>query len=150
MDGHASADAAQALGITPATLRKWTEEFADWLSPAAGDPRERRYADDDLRVLRRAAKLLKRRRGFAYVRECLATELDVPARERVVGEAIEPEPPPATEQADGPAAVELVVIEPEPRVPPISPACWSAWPSCTASCCATRSRRSARCPTHLL
>ena len=118
MDGHASAEAARALGVTPATLRKWTVEFGDWLSPAAGEARERRYVDEDLRVLRRAAELIKRRKGFAYVRECLAAEQAAPARERVVGEAIEPEPPQATAWDDEPAAVDAEVIEPEPRVPP--------------------------------
>lgn len=123
---YAAGEVARMLGVAPLTLRKWNGEFASWLSPD-GDAQERHYTDGDMRVLRRAADLLKLRRGYAHVRGRLASEFGAVERERAVGESqpIEPESPfasteepRANDAEDAPDVVEAEVIEPEPQVPP--------------------------------
>jgi DNA-binding transcriptional MerR regulator len=64
-------EVAEQFGVTPATLRLWSTHFEDHLSPAAqramtenGGAAQRRYTDDDLRVLSRAKTLLAT--GFTY------------------------------------------------------------------------------------
>jgi len=51
-------EVATSLDISPSTLRRWSNEFAEYLSDAAGRPGEdesksshRRYTDDDLETL---------------------------------------------------------------------------------------------------
>ncbi len=121
MDLYSSGEVAQMLGIAPITLRKWSVEFAAWLSPA-GTARERRYADADLHVLERAAELLKHQRSYARVRERRAAEFSAAERERAVGEVDPPAPDPWPDAEaagdDAPLVVEAEVIEPEPRVAP--------------------------------
>ena len=90
-------DASAALGVSPATLRRWSELFASALSPdaspeAAGT--RRRYSSDDLALLRYAAKLLADGHQFSDVSELLkvAKPEDIePLPERG------PEPPEAAE-----------------------------------------------------
>jgi hypothetical protein len=137
---YSSEEAARALEIAPMTLRKWVTEFAPWLTPAAGTARARRFTEEDLTVLRRAAELVKLRRSYAFVCGRLAAEFGMAERERVVGEALAPEPEPAqswepsadeatagepvpgakTEESSPSAAgvVEAEVIEPGQQVPP--------------------------------
>lgn len=62
---HRPKDVADQLGISPATLRLWSNRFADVLSPAAqkatteaGTSAQRRYTDSDLAIFRRAKTLL--------------------------------------------------------------------------------------------
>ena len=65
-------DAARALGISPSTLRRWSAEFADWLSDTAGrpqhspqgEPAHRRYTAADVAVLGQVGDLL--RQGLTY------------------------------------------------------------------------------------
>jgi hypothetical protein len=123
MGSYASDAAAHALGIAPATLRRWSTEFVGWLSPGA-NAAERSYSEEDMRVLSRAAELIRQRRGYAYTRERLTAEFSPVERERVVGEALEEELAgrdlPGHEDGSGQAAgaVEAEVIEPEAPVPP--------------------------------
>ena len=51
---------ARSLGVPVPTLRRWTQEFAEALSPEAqgGDGRPREFSLRDQRVLRRARELL--------------------------------------------------------------------------------------------
>jgi DNA-binding transcriptional MerR regulator len=65
-------DVSRSLGISPSTLRRWSAEFADLLSDAAGrpepspqgEPAHRRYTADDVAVLGQVGDLL--RRGLTY------------------------------------------------------------------------------------
>ncbi len=70
--GHRPAEVAAELGISTATLRRWTHHFARFLSlvqadPSAPDERQnaqRRYTDDDLETLLKIKGLLAE--GFNY------------------------------------------------------------------------------------
>jgi len=91
-------DAAELLDISPATLRRWSELFADALSPdaspeAAGT--RRRYTADDLALLRHAQRLLAGGHQIAEVAELLrvATPADL-----APPEAAESEPEPLSGQ----------------------------------------------------
>ncbi|MBN1661238.1 MAG: MerR family transcriptional regulator [Anaerolineae bacterium] len=64
---------ATELDLSPSTLRRWSNEFADFLSDLAGRPEpepgskmaHRRYTDQDLEVLRTVKSLLSE--GMTYV-----------------------------------------------------------------------------------
>ncbi len=51
---------ASELGVTQNTLKRWSKEFTQFLSPApmSGDGAGRRFTDDDLAVLRRVREQL--------------------------------------------------------------------------------------------
>jgi len=65
-------EVAQELNISYSTLRRWSTEFADFLSQSAGrpelseqgEPVQRRYTDEDVVILRSIGQLL--RRGLTY------------------------------------------------------------------------------------
>ena len=65
-------DVARELKISPSTLRRWSTEFADFLSETAGrleissqgESAHRRYTDDDVRLLGSINELLNR--GLTY------------------------------------------------------------------------------------
>jgi DNA-binding transcriptional MerR regulator len=118
MGAFSSSQVARMLGVAPVTLRKWSTEFAAWLSPGAVAEHQRSYADADLAVLRRAAELLARRRDYARARTRIAAEFATVERERAVGEHVASAPEPSFAPDDAATAVEAEVIEPEPRVPP--------------------------------
>jgi len=93
---HTPKDAADALDISPATLRRWSDLFADALSPdaapdAAGT--RRRYTADDMAILRYAQRLLTGGHQIGEVAELLryATPADLAPPE--------PEPPEAAQSA---------------------------------------------------
>lgn len=81
-------EVAGDLGIAPSTLRLWSTEFAEFLSPAAakrdGARRQRRYEEEDRRVLRRVGDVLAREgaRDYDQVRRRL---LEEGFRQREVG-----------------------------------------------------------------
>jgi DNA-binding transcriptional MerR regulator len=66
-------EVATQLQVSPSTLRRWSNEFADYLSDAAGRPHSasggqmahRRYTDDDLETLMNVKALLAE--GQTYV-----------------------------------------------------------------------------------
>jgi DNA-binding transcriptional MerR regulator len=66
-------EVATQLKISPSTLRRWSNEFADFLSDAAGRPQSeaggttahRRYTDEDLEVLMTIKGLLAE--GVTYI-----------------------------------------------------------------------------------
>ena len=66
-------EVATQLGISPSTLRRWSNEFADSLSDAAGRPEmvptggiaHRRYTDEDLETLMTIKGLLAE--GLTYI-----------------------------------------------------------------------------------
>src|SRR5581483_6306417 len=95
-------EVADRLGIQPQTLRVWSNEFAEVLSPAAtkavadgGKPGQRRYDEVDLQRLLRARELLDRYRSFAYALRHLRDEIQqqptlpsqAPSPDRAVGAA---------------------------------------------------------------
>lgn len=49
---HGTTSAAKILGVSAQTIRRWTDEFADYLSGAAlpDSGKNRRYTEDDLAV----------------------------------------------------------------------------------------------------
>lgn len=66
-------EVATQLQVSPSTLRRWSNEFADYLSDAAGRPHlaaggqmaHRRYTDEDLEVLMNVKALLAE--GQTYI-----------------------------------------------------------------------------------
>lgn len=61
-----SSEVAARLDISPSTLRRWTVEFADFLTEGASAPESqfRRYADDDVELLVTVKALLSE--GYTY------------------------------------------------------------------------------------
>lgn len=57
---------ARAINRTPPTVRAWTKEFGDFLSPTANPPRgeERQFTEEDAAVLRTVATM--RDQGIEY------------------------------------------------------------------------------------
>jgi DNA-binding transcriptional MerR regulator len=97
-------EVADDLGIAPSTLRLWSTEFAEFLSTAAakrdGALGQRRYADEDRRVLRRVGELLAREGASDYeqVRRRLLEE-------GFAQRALAPTPEPRASRADDGAAI---------------------------------------------
>jgi DNA-binding transcriptional MerR regulator len=96
---HPPNQIATTLGISPATLRLWSKHFAEHLSDGAalrprGDkrPRQRRYTDADVAVLREAGHLLTQ--GLTY--EQVKTYLPERLGERSEGTAPTARPPTAS------------------------------------------------------
>ncbi len=89
-------EVANQLQISPSTLRRWSNEFADYLSDAAGRPEmgprgrvaHRRYTDQDLETLLTIKGLLNE--GLTYVQVARRLEAlrvrQAPAEEAVVEE----------------------------------------------------------------
>jgi hypothetical protein len=120
MGTYSSEEAARALEIAPMTLRRWTTEFAAWLTPPGRATRARRFTEEDLALLRRAAELMKLRRGYAFVCERLAAEFGATERARTVGEAIAFEAIPA--QSWEPAGADILSSESHPGSQTVEPA----------------------------
>jgi DNA-binding transcriptional MerR regulator len=71
------------LGVASATLRRYSVQFSDYLSPSAsaavaqgGGALERRYTENDIALLKRASGLLERGQTFDQVRAQLADSED--------------------------------------------------------------------------
>jgi len=70
---------AQRLGVSPATLRRWSAQFAAYLSPDAGEAGQfdrggyghRRYSEDDAAILTLIKDLLTAGQSYAQVQEAL-------------------------------------------------------------------------------
>ncbi len=84
---------ARTLGVPVPTLRRWTQEFAEGLSPEAqgGDGRPREFSVRDQRVLRRAREILADGE-ITYAQ----------ARRRLREEGLLAAAPPSTEREDRP------------------------------------------------
>lgn len=87
---HRPKEIAERLAISPATLRLWSNHFAELLSPAAqksttesGTSAQRRYTDSDLVVLQRAKELLSSGHTYEESLERLKAE---PPQEQSVNE----------------------------------------------------------------
>jgi DNA-binding transcriptional MerR regulator len=68
-------DVTKALDISSATLRRWADEFSDYLSPkaASGQKRShRRYSDEDLDTLRVVKELMNSGLTYEQARQQLA------------------------------------------------------------------------------
>ena len=75
------ADAANRLGISPATLRVWSNQFGSFLEPAArqtvtgaGGGSQRRYSEADIAILSQVKQLLGSGKTYEFVRRVLANE----------------------------------------------------------------------------
>lgn len=97
-------EAAKVLGISPATLRRWSQRFAPFLSADAQGGEgglHRRYTEADLRVLEIAKGLLAQGHTYAQVERrlaALALEKEVPGPRTLAvastgGAGKEPPPP---------------------------------------------------------
>ena len=77
MTTYRPADVAERLGVSSATLRRWSQQFGGFLSAAAvsstdeASSKHRRYTDEDLAVLERAQRLLKEGLSYDEVRDRL-------------------------------------------------------------------------------
>lgn len=77
---HTPQVVATELDVSSATLRRWSDEFADHLSPEAGSTKgrsHRRYSEDDVAVLKAVKTLMSQGMTYAQVREDLDEQLAV-------------------------------------------------------------------------
>ena len=71
---------AAELDVSSATLRRWSDEFADYLSPEAGSTQgrsHRRYNDEDIATLQVVKNLMNDGLTYAQVREELADQFPI-------------------------------------------------------------------------
>lgn len=75
MSTYRPGEAAAILGVASATLRRYSVQFSDYLSPSAsaavadgGGALERRYTESDIALLKRASGMLDRGLTFDQVR----------------------------------------------------------------------------------
>ncbi len=86
-------EVASQLQISPSTLRRWSNEFADYLSDTAGRPQaatggqtaHRRYTDEDLEALMTIKGLLAE--GQTYIQ--VAKRLEALRRRQQPAEAVD-------------------------------------------------------------
>ncbi|MFN8454527.1 MAG: MerR family transcriptional regulator [Anaerolineae bacterium] len=69
---------AKTLGVAPATLRSWSDEFAEYLNPALGKS-PRRYTERDVGILSAVKELLEQGMTPDQVRERLDSRLSEPS-----------------------------------------------------------------------
>jgi len=95
---------ARNLGVPVPTLRRWTQEFADGLSPDArgGDGRPREFNVHDQRVLRRVREILTDPDAtYAQARRRLIEEgLLSSGPTEILPEPVEPAPQPTAEERE--------------------------------------------------
>ena len=113
-------DTYQALGVSGATLRRWSDLFASALSQDAAPEAEktrRRYSQDDMAILRYAQKLLADGHQIGEVAEILkvATPEDLAPPEP----EWRPEPPEAAESATESATGQDMPQEPSMALVPL-------------------------------
>lgn len=65
---------AKDLGVSPATLRSWSDEFAEYLTPRLGKS-PRRYTNRDVGILSAIKELLDQGMSYEQVHERLANRL---------------------------------------------------------------------------
>jgi DNA-binding transcriptional MerR regulator len=109
-------EVASQLGISPSTLRRWSNEFADFLSDAAGRPESdtgksahRRYHDQDLETLMTIKGLLGE--GQTYIQ--VGRRLEALRLRQAPQEAHETEQPSA-------GALAPSLVDPSPIAPAVS------------------------------
>ena len=78
--------AAELLGISVPTLRRWSKQFAGFLSPGArpGKGKHRNYAEGDMAVMARAKGLLEAGLTYQRVVEILVGEGEYPGERSLV------------------------------------------------------------------
>ena len=73
---HAPKAVAGELEVSPATLRRWSQKFSDYLSPEANSSgpgrSHRRYTDDDLAILRIIKEFMNNGMTYEQVHQQLA------------------------------------------------------------------------------
>ena len=78
--GRRPAEVSRELGVSPSTLRRWSQQFGGFLSPEAGNPgpqaagktTHRRYGSDDVETLQRVRQLMQQGLTVDEVRTQLA------------------------------------------------------------------------------
>lgn len=87
---HRPVIVAERLAISPATLRRWSRQFEEFLSPeAAGHNGRRRYSDADLQLLSRVHELLHMGLSYEQARRQLRLRgADVPENGHTGGAAL--------------------------------------------------------------
>jgi len=95
-------DLVDQFGVTKQTIRSWTAEFAEHLSPLANPPKggKRIYEDDDVRVMAAVAQLRQAGRSFADIHGELSE-----------GKRVDPEEVPSKEIAERPEFAPVSVLE---------------------------------------
>src|SRR5919202_6561375 len=79
---------AARLHLAPSTLRLWSTEFAEWLSPYAQPPKraqirgQREYTEDDVRTLEFVEDLLQQRLTYTAIKDRLRARAELLAREQ--------------------------------------------------------------------
>ncbi len=99
--GRRPAEVARELGVSPSTLRRWSQQFGDLLSPEAGSPTpqpsgkiaHRRYASEDVETLQRVRDSMQQGLTAEEIRTQLTVEI-----------TSEPEPEVEIEFDDDPVA----------------------------------------------
>ncbi len=109
--GRRPAEVSRELGVSPSTLRRWSQQFGDLLSPEAGNPdsqssgktTHRRYASTDVKTLQRVRQLMQQGLTVDEVRTQVAADF-APAPDP----ASAPTPVPDPEQIEEVPIGELV------------------------------------------
>ena len=99
---HTPQAVVRELDISPATLRRWADEFADYLSAEANPGQgggHRRYTDSDVQTLWKIKALMNDGATYEQVRQQLITHPAIADDELIVMDtpAIEDEPPAAVD-----------------------------------------------------
>jgi DNA-binding transcriptional MerR regulator len=84
---------AKELDISPATLRRWSDEFADYLSRGADSAQgrsHRRYSEHDITTLTTIKELMNNGMTYEQVRQQLVNRFTVPAESTL---HLSPDPP---------------------------------------------------------
>ena len=71
---------ARELDVSPATLRRWSDEFADYLSSGANSAQgksHRRYSEHDIATLATIKELMNNGMTYEQVRQQLANHFSV-------------------------------------------------------------------------
>ena len=119
-------EVATQLQVSPSTLRRWSDEFADFLSESAGRPHlaagtpaaHRRYTDEDLETLLTIKGLLAE--GLTYIQ--VGKRLEALRQHRPpVTAGVEGEAPPVTAGVEG-EAPPVTALGPSLRDAPFAPA----------------------------
>lgn len=74
---HSPQSVAKALSISPASLRRWSDEFTDYLAKGAGSTKDRshrRYNDSDIEILMEIKELMNSGMTYEQVRQHLRNQ----------------------------------------------------------------------------
>ncbi len=109
--GRRPAEVSRELGVSPSTLRRWSQQFGDLLSPEAGNPdsqssgktTHRRYASTDVETMQRVRQLMQQGLTVDEVRTQLVADV-APVPGSAPATTSTPEP----EQTEEAPVIELI------------------------------------------